>query len=296
MTLVPRAVVVSRATELEEVLAAHATRGQAAFFLRERGRDIAEVEERHRQHEKALATVSGSIPVEWRRAEVRRVELDRFLFEPEDVVITVGPDGLVANVAKYLDGQPVIGVGVGDRGVGVLADHRAEDVATTLFALRSGGAVIEDRTMVEVETASGLRLRALNELYVGHRSHQSARYVLSCPSGVERQSSSGVIVSTGTGGTGWAASIARERGAAPSAWPEEPEVEFFVREAWPGPGYGVDHTQGLLAEARELVITSEMEDGVVFGDGVEADALPVGWGEVVRVRVSETRLRLVRAD
>ncbi len=39
-----------------------------------------------------------------------RPELNRFLFEPEDVVIAVGQDGLVANVAKYLSGQMVVGV------------------------------------------------------------------------------------------------------------------------------------------------------------------------------------------
>lgn len=38
-----------------------------------------------------------------------RGDLDRFLFEPDDIVLALGQDGLVANVAKYLDGQPVIG-------------------------------------------------------------------------------------------------------------------------------------------------------------------------------------------
>jgi len=53
--------------------------------------------------------VLGAIPSDWRRARVDRADLDRFLFEPEDVVVAVGQDGLVANVAKYLTGQPVIG-------------------------------------------------------------------------------------------------------------------------------------------------------------------------------------------
>ena len=50
------------------------------------------------------------MPADWRQALVRRADLDRFLFGPEDVVVAVGQDGLVANVAKYLDGQPVLGV------------------------------------------------------------------------------------------------------------------------------------------------------------------------------------------
>src|SRR3546814_2424615 len=49
-------------------------------------------------------------PTDWRQTHVRRADLDRFLFAPEDVIVAVGQDGLVANVAKYLDGQPVLGV------------------------------------------------------------------------------------------------------------------------------------------------------------------------------------------
>lgn len=41
---------------------------------------------------------------------IKRAHFDRFVFAPEDVVIAVGQDGLVANVAKYLDGQPVLGI------------------------------------------------------------------------------------------------------------------------------------------------------------------------------------------
>ena len=58
----------------------------------------------------ALAEVGASIPLDWRRGSVERGDLDRFLFEPDDLVVVVGQDGLVANVAKYLDGQPVLGL------------------------------------------------------------------------------------------------------------------------------------------------------------------------------------------
>lgn len=110
MSLPPRAVVVHRATELTELIARHGTRQQAGFFLAGRGRDLAELDARHQAQQEALATVSAAIPLDWRRAVAERNDLDRFGFGPEDVVIAVGQDGLVANVAKYLDGQPVIGI------------------------------------------------------------------------------------------------------------------------------------------------------------------------------------------
>ena len=80
MTLAPRVVVVRRHTELEELVARHGTRRAAAFFLRTRGRDLVEVEARHRAAEAALAEVSAAIPLDWRRGEVGRGDLERFLF------------------------------------------------------------------------------------------------------------------------------------------------------------------------------------------------------------------------
>ena len=106
----PRLVIVHRRTELEELLDRHATRGQAEFFLRTRGRTINDVQERHDQLMAALATVRAAVPAEWRRAEVERADLSRFMLTPEDIIAVVGQDGLVANVAKYLNGQPVLGI------------------------------------------------------------------------------------------------------------------------------------------------------------------------------------------
>jgi hypothetical protein len=108
--LPPRAVIVTRPTEYDDLLQRHATREQARFFLASRGQRLDEVESRHAQVKSAFEAVLAAIPYRFRRAIVRRADLDRFLFEPEDIVVAVGQDGLVANVAKYLSGQIVIGI------------------------------------------------------------------------------------------------------------------------------------------------------------------------------------------
>ena len=89
-----------RETDYEALLARHATRGQARFFLESRGQSLAEVEDRHARFHAVLGAGAGRGAGEWRQALARRVDLDRFLFAPEDVVVTVGQDGLVANVAE----------------------------------------------------------------------------------------------------------------------------------------------------------------------------------------------------
>ena len=112
--------------EFRDLLARHGTREQARFFLAQRGLAIADVEERHLRHEEVRARVLGAIPPTWRTATVQRADLDRFLFAADDIVVVLGQDGLVANVAKYLDGQPVIGLNPEpERFPGVLVNQRA---------------------------------------------------------------------------------------------------------------------------------------------------------------------------
>ena len=61
---------------------------------------------------------------------VDRSFLPNFVFAPEDTVVTLGQDGLVANTLKYLDGQPVVGVNPDpERWDGRLLPFRVRDLA-----------------------------------------------------------------------------------------------------------------------------------------------------------------------
>lgn len=299
MALPPRAVVVSRPSELEGLVARHGTWSQARFFLASTGRerDADAVTVGHQQLERALHEVQAAIPLDWRRARVARRELDRFLFEPEDIVVAVGQDGLVANVAKYLRGQPVLGINPSpDRFEGTLVRHRAQVVPDAFSEFARGALRLEARAMVAACTGDGQRLVALNEIFVGHASHQSARYRISYRGASERHSSSGLIVATGTGASGWARSISLGRpGATRLPGPLDPELAFFVREAWPSVATDAEVTDGALAPGEALEIVSEMDfGGTVFGDGVEDDHLALPFGQSVRVTRAVETLNLVR--
>ncbi|MFT4543095.1 MAG: NAD kinase [Planctomycetota bacterium] len=292
-----RVVMVTRPSEYTGLIARHATRAQAAFFLSGRDQTIDEVEERHAALVDAVQRVSASIPTEWRRTHIERSDLDRFLFDPDDIVVAIGQDGLVANLAKYLDGQLVIGIDPEPgRNAGVLVPFEV-NAAKDLFADASAGrSVIEERSMVQARMDDGGSLYALNEIFIGQPTHQSARYRIELDGQQERQSSSGIIVASGTGATGWASSILRER-SSKLAMPArcEQRLAFFVREAWPSVATGTTLTEGILGEGKWLRITSEMEAGVIFGDGIEADRLDFGWGRPVELGLAERRLRLVQS-
>ncbi|MCK9895772.1 hypothetical protein [Frankia sp. AgB32] len=328
MSLAPRAVLVHRRTEYAELLARHGTRGQAEFFLRTRGRELAQVQAAHDGAEAARLAVAAAIPPHWRRGEVERSDLDRFLFAPDDVVLCVGQDGLVANVAKYLDGQPVLGINADQaRNPGVLVRHQPGETGVLLRALETStevtasvtagrgaaGRVPEppaarelagarELTMVEAASDDGQRLVALNEVFIGDAGHQTARYVLRVPSAaaggagpaVERQASSGLLVGTGTGATGWCRSVwAQRRSEVALPAPTAGALAWFVREAWPSPATGTLCTEGLLAGEQRIEIAIEADRMVVFGDGIETDAIELSWGQRLTVGVADRRLHLV---
>lgn len=293
-----RVVVVHRLTERQDIVRAAGTWGQAQFGAKLRGvsSSLAKVQYQHDQTEQALQTVSAAIPSSWRRGSVERADLDRFLFEPDDIIVIVGPDGLVANTAKYLTGQPVIGINPDPRLVaGVLVKHQAAHCADLLTRINDHRAETELRTMVRAVTTDGLELNALNEVYLGHPGHQSARYQLTTPDGQEEsQSSSGLLVGTGTGASGWLLSAARERATEiPPPTPTDPALNWYVREAWPSPTTGATLTAGTLRDGAELRIRIGADGLVAFGDGIEADRLTLPWGQTVTFQVSPRKLHLV---
>lgn len=294
-SLNPRIVLVTRETEYQALLAAHGTRGQAEFFLSSRDQNIQGIEARHEDLQSALQKIRACVPADWAIAEVERNDLDRFLFSRDDIVVAVGQDGLVANLAKYVSGQPIVGVAPSTEGSeGILTTIAVEHVEDLLHLLHADQACIEKRTMVEANLGTGETLVALNELFIGHRSHQSAKYLLNCGGKEEFHSSSGIIVSTGTGATGWAKSIMTATNQFIEIAPTDQKAMFFAREPWPSKASGCELKCGFVDEAHPIEIVSRInEGGVIFADGIEQDFLRFDWGRRARICLSQRTLNLV---
>lgn len=304
----PRVVVVTRETEIHNMRLSYGTTSNSAYYVSSRsvigGQSYAAAESASAMVDKATTVVQKAIPDDWRQVHVLRTQLDRFVFEPNDFIVTVGQDGLVANVAKYLDGQQVIGFNDNSsRNLGVLAQFDPYHADEYLPLMVAGLLKIEPRTMVSATLDDGQELVGLNEIFIGHASHQSARYRIGKQSYIkagqmfERQSSSGIIVSTGTGATGWASSIARsyKEDLKTLPRPTEDRLFFFVREPWASPGTQVSFITGVLGD-DPLMISSEIEDrGTVFGDGMESDHFAFNYGRVVNVGIAKRKLNLIVA-
>ena len=294
-SLAPRVVLVTRLTELEHLLAEHSTRGQVEFFLKTRGQSIDQLQVRHDLQSLTVRKARQSIPDEWSIAKVSRRNLDRFMFAPNDIIVAIGQDGLVANLAKYLTGQPVIGISPNpQKSEGVLTPLSVNVLPKVLSGILHQNIEFEKRTMVKACLDDGQTLLALNEVFLGHKSHQSAKYIISIKQKEEYQSSSGVIVSTGTGLTGWAKSILTATHRDAIFKPSDRQAIFFAREPWPSRTSGTELGYGNIKESNNLFVTSRMNaGGVIFADGIEQDFIHFNWGSKVEVGLADNTLNLV---
>jgi NAD kinase len=305
MKALPRIVLITRPTPLEMMVRRMGTLENAKFYAESRGRNLDWATRAHELQHRAVEAVLAAIPPEQHRTQLSREEFDRFVFNADDVIFAVGQDGLVANIAKYLQGQRVVGFNPDPETVGgQLCRHKPAAAQAILTWINTGRGqfAVENRTLVQALREDGQRLLALNEVFIGHQSHQSAKYTIQArgPEGepmIERQSSSGVIVSTGTGATGWTASISLQRGIeTPLPAPTSRALAWFVREPWPSVGTGTSLNFGLLGESDALTLQSELgEGGVIFGDGIETDYLEFNDGQTVTISVAPETLNLVGA-
>lgn len=221
-------------------------------------------------------------------------------------VVVVGQDGLVANTAKYVGDLPIVAVNPDPQRIdGVLLPFTVAQAREAVRRILDGKFQYRSITLAEATLNDGQRMLAFNDFFIGCRSHVSARYVIELAGQREPQSSSGVLVSTGAGSTGWmssvfnmASGIARSRNAHEFdglrlEW-DDRRLMWAVREPFVSKTSSADLVAGLLNDGDELKVESLMPDaGVIFSDGIEYDFLPFNSGNIARLRASRQMARLV---
>lgn len=297
-------VLVTRETRLDELVRRHNTREQAAFYVKSRGDDFSDFEQEDLVCKAAISKIETALRTLGLVQRLDRNFLPNFLFGPEDLVVVAGQDGLVANTLKYLTGQPVIAVNPApERFDGVLLPFKVGDVRTVAAEVLRASFKSKSISMAEAKTNDGQRLLAVNDFYIGPRLPVSARYEIEVAGRKEVQSSSGLIVSTGLGSTGWmksvitgALAVAGHPGdAEPMAW-DARELRFAVREPFPSRVTGTSLVFGKVHESETLVLTSRTAEGaVLFSDGIVGDSIEFNAGSRLEIRVSSTRGTLVAA-
>jgi len=304
-----RLVLVTRQTELESLVERFQTPSQAEFYLTQAGHDFRPIQARHDTYRSALKVVKDGIPVDFKTHVIERRALPQYRFEANDVAVVLGQDGLVANVAKYLSGQPLLAVNPDPATIdGILLPLSVKSFARALSRTFTGSAEVKAVTMAEAVLSDGQKVRAVNDIFVGAGSHVSARYRIKLGKQAEEHSSSGLIVSTGVGSTGWlrsiyAGALAVAKGLNPElrtlpepepfAWDSDALV-YNVREPWPSLTTQAGLVSGILKAGSRLELVSRMpEGGLIFGDGMQADYVEFNAGASATIGIADAKLHLV---
>jgi len=301
-----KVVLVKRRTRYEELKKRYNTVEQARFYIEHLGADFSDYEREDAAYNSALESVRALVRPLARLQEIDREYLPNMIFGADDIVVALGQDGLVANVMKYLSGQPLIGVNPDSaRFDGVLLPFEAGDLERLLPKVIKGSFSVKSVAMGKAESKDGQILYAVNDFFVGVGNHSSARYLIRHGKLEENQSSSGIIISTGFGMTGWHKSVMAEfRGLArafnlspirePSYEWDSRELTFQVREPYPSRFTQAELVYGKVTDGESLVLTSSMsENGVVFSDGIFEDAIEFNAGMEIRISVAEQTGKLV---
>ncbi len=296
-------VLVVRPTRLDELVVRHNTVGQAQFYVEHLGADFSDYLAEHRRYHEAVGKTEGLLRGLGRVQKLERKYLPNFIFGPNDTVVVLGQDGLVANTLKYLDGQHVVGVNPDPaRWDGALLPFTVDDLPRVMPEELRHRRAIKTVTMAKATLNDGQTLHAVNDLFIGQRTHVSARYRITVGGHEEQQSSSGIIVSTGLGSTGWLKSVyagwaatthtllKRNIGTPDSGafdWDAD-YLHFFVREPYPSRTTQADMVIGRIPRADRMTLVSEMpENGVIFSDGIESDYLEFNSGALAAIGVAE---------
>jgi len=208
-----KVVVVKRSTRLEELKVRFHSLIQIKFYLERLGVNYSELLQEDENYKSTLRIVKAAISEidDLKLQVVDRSLLPNFVFGPKDLAVVVGQDGMVANVAKYARKVPIMGVNPDpDRIDGVLLKFRSEEFKDALNSVLAGSGEAKKVTLAEASTQDGQKLFAFNDFFVGAKTHTSARYEVRLVSKAEHQSSSGIIVSTDAGSTGWLSSVFNE--------------------------------------------------------------------------------------
>lgn len=299
------AIIVKNKTRLESLIERFNTKAQAKFYIERLGGNFEDYVIEHETFHDSLNSLQTQLSKLIKNKTVDRFYLPSFIFSEKNLIVVIGQDGLVANTAKYSKSCPIVAVNPDKKRYdGILLPfdtldfvHGVENVITKRYNAKTV-------RFAEAKLNDGQRLLAFNDLFIGASSHISARYKISFNSKTEEQSSSGLIVSTPAGSTGWLSSIFNMAYGVTSMFekniqPKRPKLKenellFAVREPFQSIRTQTGITAGIIKNQNHLTIESLMPtSGVIFSDGIESDFLMFNSGAIATIGIAPETAKLV---
>lgn len=303
------AIIIKNKTRLEALIERFNTKAQAKFYIEHSGGDFLDYEKEHEVFHTSFSLVQRNLSTILKNKIVERSFLPSFIFNNRQVVVTVGQDGLVANTAKYVKEIPIVAVNPdNERFDGVLLPFNPTNFIKAIENVVANTYNSKLTSFAEAQLNDGQRLLAFNDLFIGAASHVSARYKITYNNKIEEQSSSGIIVSTQAGSTGWLSSIFNmsfgilgfiEKNNAKKKYItlKDNQLMFAIREPFASKRTQTDLTAGILTGQSKLIIESFMpSNGIIFSDGIETDFIKFNSGSIATIGTAKEKANLVLPD
>lgn len=294
-------IVVKSKTRLEQLIERFNTKAQAKFYLERTGEDFSSIEKEHNLFYNAFENLNKLLYSLEKYKVIDRSFLPNYIFTQRDLIIGIGQDGLIANIAKYVKGQPIVGYNSNPSVYdGVLLPYSSIGLKE-FNRIINGDFNSEQVTMAKASFSDGQELLAFNDFFIGPKSHTSSKYTIHFNNESEQQSSSGIIVSTGVGSTGWMSSIANmingigKNKVSMRLEPDSNQLRFAVREPFISQVSTANICGGIINSEQKLVIESSMvNNGLVFSDGIESDFISFNIGTAVEISIANEKANLVQ--
>ncbi|MBB4036642.1 NAD kinase [Dysgonomonas hofstadii] len=300
------AIIVKNKTRLETLVERFNTKSQAKFYIERLGGDFHDYEMEDDIFHDSLNSLQSQLSKVIKHKIVDRTYLPSYLFSDKNMIVVIGQDGLVANTAKYSHARPIVAVNPDkQRYDGILLPFDTTNFIDGVENVLSDNYQSLKVNFAEAHLNDGQRLLAFNDLFIGASSHISARYKLSFNESTEEQSSSGIIVSTQAGSTGWLSSVFNMAYGVTGLFeknikPRQPKLKenqllFAVREPFKSIRTHADISVGLINNQKHLRIESLMPTGgIIFSDGIESDFLQFNSGTIATIGIAKETANLVK--
>jgi len=299
----PRVVIYTKPTDYERLLVTYGTKSAARFALESRGTSFVEKLEIHEVEHSARRLVESRIPAEYQRTRITSLEqLTHFPFLESDIIVTVGGNGLFANIARFVSDQPIITINADPhRNERLLALHDAASFEGLLTSVTSGTAKYDRIPLALAETDDRRQLYAANDFFVGRGDQGTAAYTVRFGGAEEHHLSSGVVLTTGIGRTGWFRSILTSARRLSGQYTlmiddgpnrTDTSLRFVVRE--PMPLNNASLFYGTVNGSERIEFVSDMpEGGVITCDGLLREPLIFETGTRVTITPAARFVNLV---
>jgi NAD kinase len=298
------AIIVKSKTRLESLIERFNTKSQAKFYIERLGGNFDEYEIEDEIFKNSLNSLQTQLSKVIKNKTIDRQYVSSYIFSKKNIIIVIGQDGLVANTAKYSDNLPIIAVNPDiERYDGILLPFNVSNFIQGVENVLTNKHQSKIMSFAEAKLNDGQRLLAFNDLFIGASSHVSARYKISFKNKTEQHSSSGIIVSTSAGSTGWLSSIFNMAYGVTNMFEKdlttkqpklkEKDLLFAVREPFKSIRTQTEMTAGIIRNSTLTIESFMPNNGIIFSDGIERDFLNFNSGSIATIGIAKETANIV---